>query len=80
MTHAEPGLYYHYKNKEHQYRLLGIAKHRDTLEECVVYEALYANPESRLWIGPRDVFDEFIEVNGKKIKRFTRIDAIDSKE
>lgn len=40
------GRYQHYKGKE--YKVLGVAKHSETLEELTVYEALYDNPESKL--------------------------------
>lgn len=62
------GIYRHYKNKE--YRVLGVAKHSETLEELVVYEALYDNQESKLWVRPKAMFLESVEVDGKVIPRF----------
>ena len=68
MSNIKPGKYRHYSGKE--YRVIGIAKHSETLEEFVVYEALYDNPESKLWIRPLKMFTEDVKINGKKIKRF----------
>ena len=61
-------MYKHYKGKF--YRILGVAKHSETLEELVVYEALYDNPLSKLWVRPKKMFLEKIEKDGKKIPRF----------
>lgn len=47
-----------------------VAKHSETLEELVVYEALYDNPEVKLWVRPKKMFEEEVEVNGEKISRF----------
>jgi hypothetical protein len=63
------GKYEHYKGK--QYEVLGIAKHSETLEEFVVYKALYGGGE--LWIRPIKMFSEEVEVNDKKVKRFKYI-------
>lgn len=63
------GKYEHYKGK--QYEVLGIAKHSETLEEFVVYKALYG--EGELWIRPIKMFLEEAEFNGKKVKRFKYI-------
>lgn len=52
------------------YRVLGVAKHSETLEEFVVYECLYDNPESKLWVRPAKMFEEKVEVNGKMVPRF----------
>lgn len=60
------GKYKHYKGNE--YEVIGIAKHSETQEEFVVYRALYGNND--LWIRPRKMFEESIEINGKKVKRF----------
>ena len=67
----QPGIYKHYKNKK--YRVIGIAKHSETLEDLVIYEALYDNEVSKLWARPISEFTDEVEYNGKKVKRFERI-------
>lgn len=67
-----PGTYRHHKGN--LYRVIGVAKHSETLEELVVYEALYENPESKLWVRPKRMFSEEIEVNGVKKARFERVE------
>jgi len=61
------GIYRHYKGNE--YTVLGIAKHSETLEEVVIYRALYG--EKQIWVRPLSMFDEDVEVGGKMVKRFT---------
>ena len=65
------GIYEHYKGK--QYRVIGIAKHSATLEDLVVYESLYENKVSKLWVRPLSMFVEEVEVDGRKIPRFKYI-------
>ena len=65
------GRYRHYKGNE--YRVIGLAKHSETLEELVVYEALYDNPRSKLWVRPKEMFLEEVEVNGVRVPRFAFI-------
>jgi len=60
------GKYEHYKGG--QYEVLGIAKHSETLEELVVYKALYGQGE--LWVRPLKMFLEEVEFKGKKVPRF----------
>jgi len=60
---AKKGVYWHYKGKK--YKVLGVAKHSETLEDLVVYEALYKNDLSKLWVRPLKMFKEKVEVNGK---------------
>jgi hypothetical protein len=67
----KPGIYQHYKGK--QYRVLGTAKHSETLEEMVVYEPLYENPIAKLWVRPLEMFLEEVEVEGIRKKRFKLI-------
>ena len=50
------------------YRLEGFAKDSETLEEMVVYRALYG--EGGLWVRPAKMFFETIDRDGKKMKRF----------
>jgi hypothetical protein len=60
------GKYRHYKGKS--YEVIGVAKHSETLEELVVYRALYGNHD--LWVRPLKMFTEEVEINGKKMPRF----------
>jgi hypothetical protein len=66
MNEPRPGRYRHYKGKE--YELLGLARHSETLEELVVYRALYG--EHGLWVRPKAMFLETVEVQGKRMPRF----------
>ncbi len=62
------GKYRHYKGG--LYKVLGVAKHSETLEDLVVYETLYDNPRSKLWVRPLKMFVEKVEVNGRMVPRF----------
>ena len=65
------GKYQHYKGK--YYEVLGIAHHSETLEELVVYRALYESSEfgdNALWVRPKKTFSEKVVVEGKKVPRF----------
>ena len=64
----KPGIYKHYKG--HPYKVIGTAKHSETLEDMVVYEAQYDNDMGKLWIRPLAMFIEDVEVDGKMVKRF----------
>lgn len=66
MNSIKKGRYRHFKGGE--YRVIGIARHSETLEEMVVYEALYG--EGGLWVRPASMWNEEIERDGKKFKRF----------
>jgi len=69
----KPGLYIHSKSGK-QYRVIGTAKHSETLEEYIVYEAQYDNELSKLWIRPISMWEEKVEVNGQLVKRFEYIE------
>jgi len=60
------GKYKHYKGND--YDVVGVAKHSETLEELVVYRALYG--ECGLWVRPPEMFLETLEIDGKKVPRF----------
>ncbi|MFZ2225860.1 MAG: DUF1653 domain-containing protein [Candidatus Moraniibacteriota bacterium] len=65
------GKYKHYKGK--YYEVLGVAHHSETLEELVVYRALYDSKEfgeNALWVRPKMMFLEKVMVDGKKVPRF----------
>ena len=61
-----PGRYRHYKGGE--YRVLEIARHSETLEPIVIYQALYG--ERGLWVRPHAMFVETIVHNGRTEPRF----------
>ena len=63
------GRYRHFKGNE--YEVLYVAKHSETLEEMVVYRALYG--DYGIWIRPAVMWDEVVERDGKPVKRFTYI-------
>ena len=64
------GKYYrHFKGNV--YRILHIAKHSETLEDIVVYQAMYG--ERGIWVRPQAMFEEEIERDGKTIKRFAPV-------
>jgi hypothetical protein len=65
------GKYQHYKGK--YYEVLGVAHHSETLEELVVYRALYVSPEfgeNALWVRPKKMFLEEVIIEGKRVPRF----------
>lgn len=66
------GTYLHYKNKK--YKLIGIAKHSETLEDMVIYEALYPNENGKYWVRPKNMFFENVSVGEYKGPRFQLIE------
>ncbi len=70
-TQLKTGKYRHYKGKE--YEVIGVALHSETLEEMVVYRALYENELSQLWSRPIRLFLGTVEVDGRPVKRFEHI-------
>ena len=65
------GKYRHFKGKT--YEVIAVAKHSETLEDFVVYKALYKNPKSEFWIRPLKNFTENIIVGDKPVPRFQSI-------
>jgi hypothetical protein len=63
---VKQGRYRHYKGNE--YIVLGVAKHSETLEEMVVYQQGYG--EQGLWVRPKDMFLETVELDGQRVDRF----------
>ncbi len=61
--------YRHFKGNE--YLVLHVAKHSETLEEYVVYQALYG--EHGIWVRPLDMFMSMKEVDGRLVHRFEEI-------
>ncbi|MEK6772932.1 MAG: GNAT family N-acetyltransferase [Bdellovibrionota bacterium] len=64
-------LYRHYKNKPYTY--VGLARHSETLEEMVIYETRYENSGGRVWVRPKQMFFESIDLNGKATPRFLEV-------
>lgn len=58
--------YRHYKGNE--YEVITLGKHSETLEDMVVY-----TDGEHVWIRPLQMFEEEVEIDGKRIKRFERI-------
>jgi len=65
------GKYQHYKGQ--YYRVLHIAKHSETEELLVIYQALYG--EQGIWARPLTMFTSTIERAGKLLPRFAWIES-----
>lgn len=63
-------IYEHFKGN--RYEVIGIAKHSETLEEMVVYKALYG--EKQLWVRPIGLFLDQVTRDGKTFPRFRRVE------
>jgi hypothetical protein len=66
MNTVKVGRYRHYKGKE--YTVIGVARHSETEEELVVYRKEY--DDHGLWVRPKGMFLETVEVAGKAVPRF----------
>jgi len=66
MSKPALGKYRHYKGKE--YELIGFAKHSETLEDMVIYRALYG--EGQVWVRPLSMWGETVELGGNTVLRF----------
>lgn len=64
-----PGRYRHFKGNE--YQLLYVARHSETLERMVVYQALYG--ERGIWVRPAAMWNEIVERDGYQGPRFQYI-------
>jgi hypothetical protein len=74
MTELKLGQYEHYKGK--LYEVIGVARHSETLEELVVYKALYHSEDfglDSMWVRPKSMFLETVDVNGEIRPRFRYI-------
>ena len=65
------GTYRHYKGN--QYEVIGFAKHSETLEDMVIYKALYG--KYGVWVRPLSMWENSIEVDGKVVKRFELVEG-----
>ena len=63
------GKYKHFKGGV--YEVIGVAKHSETLEETVVYRS---EKDGGLWVRPASMWEEEIERDGVRMRRFTPLD------
>ena len=66
MKTVQLGRYRHYKG--HEYTVIGLARHSETEEELVVYRQEYG--DHGLWVRPKSMFLETVNVAGKSVPRF----------
>lgn len=69
MEQIRTGRYRHFKGNE--YRVIGVAKHSETREDMVVYQALYG--EGGLWVRPAAMWNEPVKRDGYCGPRFIYI-------
>lgn len=70
MDRNEHSKYYrHFKGGK--YRFIGFAKDSETLEDLIVYQALYG--DGVMWVRPAEMFFESVTRDGRTFPRFTPI-------
>ena len=67
------GTYLHVKSGN-MYEVIGVAIHSETAEQLVVYKPLYESTYE-LFVRPYEMFTQTVEVNGKTVSRFEKIDS-----
>ena len=67
----KPGKYRHFKGN--YYEVIGIAHHSETMEELVVYRALYG--VQGLWVRPAAMWTETVDRDGYHGPRFQYVEA-----
>lgn len=67
---VEAGVYEHYKGK--RYEVIGVGLDSETTKPVVVYVPLYESKVT-FWVRPYEIFLEFVEVDGTKVRRFEKI-------
>jgi hypothetical protein len=71
MSVVKLGKYQHYKGQ--LYEVIGEGIHTETREPVVIYKMLYETPDfpfGSLWVRPKTMFLENIELNGGSAPRF----------
>ena len=69
------GAVYEHVKTGKRYRIIALAKDSSTLEELVVYEALYDNSVSSLWVRSKENFlGEAISSDGTMHPRFRLVE------
>ena len=70
MAEIKSGKYRHFKGN--MYEVIAVATHSETLEEMVVYRALYG--DGGVWVRPASMWNETVEHNGESVTRFTFVE------
>ncbi len=70
MQEIKPGQIWKHSKKGGEYKIIALAKHSETLEDLVVYEALYENELSKFWVRPLSMWQEEVLINGETKTRF----------
>ncbi len=70
------GVYRHFKGK--LYRVEGMARHSETLEEMVVYRQLYG--DGALWVRPASMWNETVMHEGTPQPRFALMEEAEAEE
>jgi len=70
MNDIKIGRYRHFKGN--MYEVIDVATHSETLEQMVVYRALYG--DGGLWVRPASMWNEAVEHEGKTTSRFTFVE------
>ena len=70
----KPGKYRHYKGDIVE--VIGMGVHSETLEEFVVYKHISGKRVGKgyFWVRPANIFIENVEIEGKTLPRFRRIE------
>ena len=66
MSEIKLGKYRHFKGNE--YEVVALAHNSETMEDMVVYKALYGDGE--IWVRPLSMWNETVIKDGKEYKRF----------
>jgi len=66
----EAGIYQHYKGA--RYEVIGVGLDSETMKPVVVYVPL-SETGVPFWVRPYEMFLEFVDVNGKKVERFKKV-------
>ena len=67
----KPGKYRHFKGN--CYEVIGVGRHSETMEEMVVYRALYG--EHGLWVRPAATWTEIVDRDGYHGPRFQFLES-----
>lgn len=68
----EVGQIWKHSKKGNLYKVIALGKHSETLEDMVVYEH-EGNELSLIWIRPLSMWTEEVEIDNKKLPRFTLV-------